>query len=80
MSKKGRDFDEKYVDLMVKAHKDAVAKLRDEAEDGNDPEIKTWAAGKVPILQRHLEHAQNIQDAIQDNDNAMRSADDEERG
>lgn len=80
VSKKGRDFDEKYVDLMVKAHKDAVGKFRDEAEDGNDPEIKTWAAGKVPILQRHLEHAQNIQDAIQDNDNAMRSADDEERG
>lgn len=80
VEKRGREFDEKYMDMMVKAHKEDIEKFKDEAEDGNDPDIKTWAAGKVPVLQRHLEHAQNIQDALEDNDNARQSADDEERG
>lgn len=78
--KKGAEFDEKYMDLMVKDHKEDIEKFKDEAEDGNDPDIKTWAAGKVPTLQQHLERAQNIQDAIEDNDNAMRSDDNDDRG
>jgi len=62
--KTGNDFDKAYIDLMVDDHKDDIDEFQKEADKGNDAEIKTWAAGKVPTLQHHLKMAQDIQDAL----------------
>ena len=63
--KSGAEFDKEYVDFMVKDHKDDIDEFKDEAEKGNDAELKAWAAAKVPTLQHHLETAQRTQEGLQ---------------
>src|SRR5690606_2143160 len=55
--KNGMDFDKAYIAYMVKDHKEDVDLFKKEAEKGNDPELKNWAAEKVPILEHHLHMA-----------------------
>lgn len=62
--KKGAAFDKDYMDLMVKDHKDDIDKFEKAAEKSEDPEVKSWAAGKVATLRHHLEEAQRIRDAL----------------
>lgn len=62
--KKGADFDKDYMDLMVKDHKDDIDKFEKEAEKGDDPEIKSWAAGKLTALRHHLGEAERIRDGL----------------
>jgi len=64
MSKKGADFDKAYVDLMVDDHKEDIDKFKDEAEKGKDTDIKAFAAKTLPVLNKHLEHIQKIQDGM----------------
>ncbi len=62
--KTAKDFDEKFAELMVKGHDDAVSKMEKAAENANDPEVKAWAAGIVPTLKAHLEHAKTLEDQV----------------
>ncbi|HEY1030884.1 MAG TPA: DUF4142 domain-containing protein [Flavipsychrobacter sp.] len=62
--KKGADFDKAYMDFMVDDHEEDIKKFQDEADNGNDAEIKGWASGKVPVLQHHLEMAKTTRDAV----------------
>ena len=62
--KTAKDFDEKFAELMVKGHDDAVSKMEKAAENANDPEVKAWAAGMVPTLKAHLEHAKTLEDQV----------------
>ncbi|HEY8934192.1 MAG TPA: DUF4142 domain-containing protein [Cyclobacteriaceae bacterium] len=61
--KKGKDFDEAYTDLMVKDHKKDIDEFKKEADKGKDSDLKTWAAGKVPVLEHHLEMAKKAETA-----------------
>jgi putative membrane protein len=65
--KTGKEFDKEYIDFMVKEHKEDVDEFKDQAENGNDAELKAWASAKVPALQHHLEMAQTTQDNIKNN-------------
>lgn len=62
--KKGAEFDEAYMDMMVDDHKEDIDAFQKEADHGNDPDLKNWAAGKVPVLQHHLEVAQTTEDGL----------------
>lgn len=62
--KPGKDFDQKFADMMVEDHEDAVKKMQKASENGNDPEVKAWAASMVPTLQAHLEHAKTLKDQV----------------
>ena len=64
--KTGSDFDKAYMDLMVKDHKEDIKEFEEQAEEGEDPEIKAWASSKVPTLQKHLQQAETIQEAVKD--------------
>lgn len=57
----GAEFDKKYIDYMVKDHKEDIDEFKKEAEDGKDTEIKAFASKHVPILQHHLEAAEKAQ-------------------
>lgn len=59
-SKKGLDFDKAYISFMVNDHKEDISEFEEEAKDGKDPEIKSFAAKGVPILQHHLEMAVSL--------------------
>src|SRR3546814_3376012 len=51
--KTGDDFDKEYIDQMVKDHRDVIDDFEEEAREGNDPEIKSWASGKLTTLRHH---------------------------
>jgi putative membrane protein len=59
--KSGEGFDFDYIDLMVKDHKEDIDLFEKEADKGNDPDLKAWAAGKLPTLRHHLMMAEEIQ-------------------
>ncbi len=62
--KRGSDFDKAYIDLMVDDHKEDIDHFQKEADNGNDADLKQWAAGKVPTLQHHLHMAEDIQNGL----------------
>jgi putative membrane protein len=51
------NFDKKYCDMMVDAHKNAIKKFEKIADDTDDPEIKEWSTKTLPTLRNHLDHA-----------------------
>ena len=65
--KTGADFDKDYMDQMVRDHKEAIDEFEDQAEGGNDPELKSWASSKVTALRHHLTEAERVQEAVKDN-------------
>lgn len=67
--KSGADFDKDYIDLMVRDHKDDIDEFEDQAKDGEDAELKSWASGKVPTLRHHLQEAERIQEIVKNNKN-----------
>ena len=56
--KSGKDFDQSYDQIQVKAHQDAVALFEWYAKAGDDAELKKWAARTLPHLKQHLTVAQ----------------------
>ncbi len=64
--KSGRDFDDAFTDHMVKDHKDDIDAFKKEAEKGDDPDLKSWAAGKISTLEHHLDMAKSAEKAVDD--------------
>ncbi|WP_338876416.1 DUF4142 domain-containing protein [Spirosoma sp. SC4-14] len=60
----GKEFDKKYVSLMVDDHQKDVDEFKEEAKDAKDPDIKAFAAKTVPTLQEHLNKIKAINDAM----------------
>ncbi|MCW3080999.1 DUF4142 domain-containing protein [Segetibacter sp.] len=63
-AKKGADFDKAYVKLMVEDHKEDIEHFEDESSEGNDADVKAFATKTLPVLKKHLEHIQKIQDGM----------------
>ena len=63
-AKKGADFDQAYVDMMVTDHKEDISKFEDEAKNGKDPDVKAFASKTLPVLNKHLQHIQMIQSGM----------------
>ena len=62
--KTGEEFDEAYAELMVKEHEHDIEKFREQGQEGHDPELKAWAAGKVAALELHLSKAKAMEEAV----------------
>ena len=56
----GAEFDREYMALMVEDHDKDVAAFQDEAKDGSDPDIKSFAAKTLPTLQEHQRMSKEI--------------------
>jgi len=56
----GTAFDQAYVQEMVSDHQKDVQKFQQEADGGQDPDIKAFAAQTLPTLQDHLQQIQAI--------------------
>lgn len=61
---KGAKFDKKYIGSMVEDHEKDTDKFRKYAQNGDNAELKAFAAKTLPILEMHLDSAKKIQDAI----------------
>lgn len=62
--KSGEDFDDAYIEFMVKDHKDDIDKFKKEADKGEDAELKSWASGKISTLEHHLQMAEDAEDVV----------------
>lgn len=62
--KSGEDFDDAYIEFMVKDHKEDIDKFKKEADKGEDAELKSWAAGKISTLEHHLQMAEDAEDVV----------------
>jgi len=59
-SLEGEAFDREYATQQLAAHQGAVKLFQEQAKDGTDADLKKWADGKVPTLEQHLKHAQEM--------------------
>lgn len=48
------DFDAAYLTRVVASHNDAIMLFEECIKSNNDPDIRTWAIGKLPDLRMHL--------------------------
>lgn len=61
---RGLEFDKEYMDYMVNDHQDDVDKYKKQAEEGNDSDVKAFAANTLSVLLIHQDSAKNINDYI----------------
>ncbi len=58
-------FDKRYVNQIgVDAHEDAVKLFQEASAEAKDPEVKAFAAEKLPALQEHLEMAKALKQKV----------------
>ena len=54
------DFDVAYLTRVVASHNEAITKFEECIRGNNDPDIRTWAIGKLPDLRMHLTKAMEL--------------------
>jgi len=62
--KNGADFDKAYMKMMVDDHQDDIKAFEKIAENGTDPDVKTFASQKLPTLRKHLDSAKAINKSL----------------
>lgn len=60
----GRDFDRKYMDMMVEEHEDDIREFEDASENHKDSDIQTFAAKTLPKLRAHLDTARMVRSVL----------------
>lgn len=60
----GEEFDKKFMDAVVKEHKDDIKDFKKQAQKGKDAEVKDWAQKTLPALEKHLQMAQQVQQKV----------------
>jgi putative membrane protein len=56
----GDTFDKSYIKGMIKDHEQDIAMFEEEANSGQDPQAKAFAAATLPTLREHLKKIQAI--------------------
>jgi putative membrane protein len=56
----GTQFDSAFLNEEVQAHKSVIAAFKDEAEHGENADLKAWAKNMIPTLEGHLETAERL--------------------
>lgn len=56
----GMEFDRAFMRQMLNDHQKTIALFQRQAESGEDPELRQLAKQTLPVLQQHLELAQQI--------------------
>jgi len=64
IKKSDKDFDEAYVDAMVKDHQDDIKDFEKEIKNAKGQDIKAFAQNTLPMLQKHLKAITAIQDSM----------------
>ena len=58
---KGKMFDRRYAQTMVKGHQEAIAAYKKEASNGQNPDIKAYAQQTLPTLEKHLQASRDAE-------------------
>ena len=62
--KTGNDFDKDYMKDMVNDHTKDIEEFKNQANNGNDADLKDFASKSLPLLQMHLDSAKAILQAL----------------
>jgi len=57
----GDDFDREFIDTMVSDHQKVIDMFQKQSQNSADPDVKALAAKMLPVLQKHLDAAKDIQ-------------------
>jgi putative membrane protein len=57
------EFDTTYLDQQTKAHNEALELHRSYAENGDNPQLKAFAAKTAPIVQQHIDMAKKLDES-----------------
>ena len=60
----GDDFDRDYMNMMVQDHQKDLDELRNADATVQNPDLKTYIEDLIPVVQKHLDKAQNIQNDL----------------
>lgn len=60
----GSEFDQAYMQEMLKDHKKDIEAFNQQAQNGNDPEVKNWAVKTLPTLREHYQLGQAAAEKI----------------
>ena len=60
----GAEFDRAYMADMVKDHRTDVSEFRRESEHGGDPDLKAFAGKTLPVLEQHLQMAEQTDQQV----------------
>jgi putative membrane protein len=60
----GAQFDEIYAKMAVKGHEDAVALFERYSREGDNADLKKWAAKTLPNLKQHLSEARQLKGPV----------------
>jgi putative membrane protein len=58
---KGAAFDHKYIHEMIAGHTKAIAIYKKEANDAQNQALKNYAQTALPVLQKHLDDAKQLE-------------------
>ena len=58
------EFDRAYMDEMVKDHEKDVQAFEQQAESGQDPDLRAFAEETLPTLREHLEMAKEVHSQV----------------
>lgn len=61
MHVKGDRFDRSFLPEEVQSHKTAIAAFKNEAEKGENADVKAWAKSMIPTLEAHLQTAEGLE-------------------
>lgn len=56
----GATFDRQYLNHMLQDHEKDVSLFQTEAEQGQDPDVRAFAAQTLPVLQEHLQQVRSL--------------------
>jgi putative membrane protein len=49
----GAEFDQEYMRVMTQDHDETIKLLKNEAQNGQDPELKSFAMKTLPVVEKH---------------------------
>lgn len=61
----GQAFDRKFVDMMVQDHQKAIADFQHAASVAQNNDVKKYAQDQIPVLQKHLDKAKELQGKLE---------------
>ena len=62
--KSGEEFDQAYMDELVRDHEEDVEEFQQYVETGQDPDLTGFAEQTLPVLEEHLQLAQQTQEQV----------------
>jgi putative membrane protein len=62
---KAKDFDKTFIHVQgIQDHKEDIKDFEKASKDAKDPDVKAYAAKTLPVLQKHLQRAEEIEKSL----------------